>query len=404
MEQNKIIYLYAYLASNLILIVINVYLPIYFYNYLNVSRIELAYVLIFAYSIFFVKPVLSLLFDKKPLNLKTLGIISGFGLLLSFIFFFISIRLLLVFAFFLSINFFFLSLLDICIDKMILVESNDSETQNKNAAITSFGSMLGAIIPNIIALFIFKDAESQIEWDSFFLSCLIVASPLVILLLVLPNIDYSYENQDLLTEDSEISKKIILLFSLFMFFAYADLLYQFPFEPWIINRYGKEMEDLFSMNRIAVFSIIVIFGVLLQVVGIVSAKEIRKYTINKVSRLTLLTFFVFATTICMLFATIISLIIFQSFLIYSSLMLTMNFFSGVTLVFLNAEIYEISKKKVAILQFIACFRIGAQLLFVPLGTYLSVFMMTEWIIITSMIILLFSLIPLVIISHDKSIS
>ena len=75
-------------------------------------------------------------------------------------------------------------------------------------------------------------------------------------------------------------------------------------------------------------------------------------------------------------------------------MLCMSFFAGILLVYLNAEIYDVSEKRVSILQLISCFRIGAQLLYVPLGTYLSGSMATEWIMIYATIILLISVIPL----------
>jgi len=111
-NRNHLVYFYSYFAVQLIFIYINIFLPVYFFNVLNVNRTELAVVQIFAYLVLFIKPVIAIYFDKKNIKKKFIIILSSIGTIVSFFFFIISLNFLLIFGIFLGINFNCTSMLD----------------------------------------------------------------------------------------------------------------------------------------------------------------------------------------------------------------------------------------------------------------------------------------------------
>ena len=93
-KKNYLIFFYIYFCAQLIFIIVNAFLPIYFFNILNVNRTELAFIQIFAYSALFLKPLVALYFDKNKSTRKLLIIISSFGVLVSLILLFYSLDIL----------------------------------------------------------------------------------------------------------------------------------------------------------------------------------------------------------------------------------------------------------------------------------------------------------------------
>ena len=83
-KRNYIIYFYSYFAATLILIYVNVYLPVYFFNILEVNRSELAFILIFSYSGLFLRPIIAIYFDKpnSKSKRKSIIILSNIGAIL----------------------------------------------------------------------------------------------------------------------------------------------------------------------------------------------------------------------------------------------------------------------------------------------------------------------------------
>ncbi|MFX1394983.1 MAG: hypothetical protein ACFFAH_15630, partial [Promethearchaeota archaeon] len=121
LKKNYVIYFSFYFVSQVLFVIIHVYLPIYFFNILNVNRKELAFIQIFSYLTLFSKPILSVYFDKKGTTSKRKKIIeiASLGVLVSFVFLIFNLELLLVFGVFLGLNFICMSLIDVCIDKTL---------------------------------------------------------------------------------------------------------------------------------------------------------------------------------------------------------------------------------------------------------------------------------------------
>ena len=75
-------------------IVINTMLPVYFFNVLNVDRIQLALIQFIAYLSLFSKPIFAIYFDKTERSKKPFLLLSVIGMILSFILFIINLNFL----------------------------------------------------------------------------------------------------------------------------------------------------------------------------------------------------------------------------------------------------------------------------------------------------------------------
>ena len=155
-RRNLTLYFYGYFVIQVIFIYINVFLPVYFFNVLNVNRAELAFIQIFSYSALFIKPVISLIFDKdySLLMKRAIALVSPIGIFLSFVLFILNLNSLPIFGIFFGINLACSSTLDVIIDKILVTQSPDGKTKDKNVMYTQLGAIFGALFPPLMSFFI----------------------------------------------------------------------------------------------------------------------------------------------------------------------------------------------------------------------------------------------------------
>jgi len=380
-KRNYFVYFYAYFVSNLIIILINVMLPIYFFNILNVNRIELAIIQFAAYSILFTKPIISIYFDKVKSTRKIFLIISSIGTLISFILFTIYLNILAVFGVFLSINFFCTSVMDVVIDKMIVDYSPDERTRDKNAKYTYLGRMSGAIFPALISYLIFTDLYSIPSWYLFFLILSISIIPMIFFSFLL-KISFSFKHTEENVIDYKIDKKSILLLCICNFFAHGEQIYNYPLEPWIVDRWGDQYFSLL----IIIFMIMI----LLNALGIVLASKVsNKYNRKKLLEIS-----------CLLYGLLMIIASFTDIITFFIIFGIMQIFAGFIVVNLFSLMVKYSHKKVWLFQLFTTFFLLARVLLIPLGTYLSAFVPTELIIVIAGILVLIAIIPAVFIKYE----
>ncbi len=381
-KRNYIVYFYAYFVSNLILIFINVMLPIFFFNILNINRIELAFIQFAAYSILFTKPIISIYFDKVRSTRKIFLIISSIGTLSSFIFFTLYLNILAVFGIFLSINFLCVSVMDVIIDKMIVDYSPEEKTKDRNARYIFLGGMSGAIFPTIISFLIFTDMYSIPTWNLFFLILSIAIIPMVFMSYFL-KVSLDSNKKEVDTIDNDINKKPIVLLCICAFFAYGDRIYDYPLEPWLVEKWGEQYFSLLLL--------ILMIMIILNALGIVIASTVS----SRYNRKNILSLSLFILGLLMIIAPFTDKITF--FIIFG----IMQIFAGFCVVNLFSLMVKHSHKKVWIFQLLTSFSLLARFLLVPLGTYLSAFVPTEIIIVIAGILVLLSVIPVIFIKYEK---
>ena len=381
-RRNYLAYFYTYFVIQVIFIYVNVYLPVFFFNILNVNRVELAFVQIFAYLALFVRPFIAIYFDRKQSITKPLIIISSIGTLISFIIFIFSTSLLIVFGIFLGINFACASVIRVAIDKIIIDLSPDEKSKDNNALCIQLGGISGALFPNIIFIIIFTDLYSLQTWNLFFIIGIYSVVPVIFISFLSKLNPEPYDNVDKLTE-KETKKKNIILLGLILFLFYSERIYEYPVEPWILSRYG---EEYFTLLAIFVAILIIINALGLIVAGIFS---------NKFDRIKILIISSLGYGILLIIAPFTDLITF--FILFG----IMQIFSAFIVINLIALMMKFSENRVTRYQLMAAFAILSIVIFVPLGTYLSALIATEIIILIAGVLKLVSIIPILFL-RDKS--
>jgi len=384
LRRNYLVYFYGYFATQVIFVFINVFLPVYFFNILKVNRTELAFVQILSYSVLLLKPFISIYFDKPHALKKSSIIISSVGIVISFLLFIINLNFLIIFGIFLSINFICLSVMDVVIDKLIVINSPDEKAKDRNALCVQLGAMTGAIVPVIISYLIFTDIYSRSIWNQFFLIGISLVIPLIFISFLLKD-DSEVKQEPEMVSNKDIDKKSIILMSIFLFLAYSDNLFQYPFEPWVLERYGAENFSLFLL-----YLVILIF---LNALGVIMAGLIsNKYDRKKI------------IIISSLSSGILLIIIpFTDFITFFILLGILQVIGGFILINIIALMIDKSQKKVMQYQIMAAFVILAKIIFVGLGTYLSARIPTEYIVVISGILIILSVIPILFLEGNERV-
>jgi len=376
-KRNYIVFFYGYFVATLILVYVNVYLPVFFFNVLNINRAELAFIQIFSYSGMFLRPVIGYYIEKPYLktNRKKILFLSAIGTIIGFTLFLINATILIIFGIFLFITFACTSVMGVCIDKIIIEISENEKIKNKNILFIQLGMLSGSIAPNALFILLYSDMYSLNFWNLFFFVGILSTIPLLFLIFLLK---FNIKSDAFIevAETQTVSKKFLLLMILYSFLIYADKLYEYPLEPWILNKYGEGIFVLFAFYLI-ILILINAFSVLLA--GLIS----HRYDKQKI--------LIISTLISGFLIIIAPFVGIIGFIICFAII---QIFAGFILINMTSLMIDMSKKNVMVFQIIISFTILARVIFVPLGTYLSIFIMTELILVISGILIMISAIPL----------
>ena len=359
-KKDILFFFYTYFSITLMVVYVNVYLPVYFSNVLIIDATELAFVQIFAYSAYFIKPLVSIYFDEKPVQKRLIYVILSSCLIASFIGFLFGAGSLGVFGILLGINFAVASILDILIDKQLLLKSEDMNLdeslreKRKNIYIgaTQMGGMLATIILSIGYFVMFSDIQSLPTWNSFFLLGILLSAPLLFIHILnkpdIPVLDSKPIKKDDL---EELNHRNIILLCIFSFFWGASNLAQYTVEPWIVETYGE--------NSFSLYSLIMTLIVLIYAISVLIAIVVK---ITKQKRLMV----VGMATSGVLYA----IAPYSGFWGLILCMAIVQVIAGFLLINYIAILISESKKRVAIFQLVAVFAILSKVVLIPLGTYL----------------------------------
>jgi MFS family permease len=379
-RSNYAIYFYTYLATNLIAVIVNSSLPIYFYDYLNVDKTQLAFSQVISYSALFIKPIISVYFDRNPklkfpIRLLLVGI--GLGIVLSFIAFLLTLPILLVFGIFLGINFAFTAVIDVIIKKVLIKKSPTEKQKIRNVLYFQAGSLTGAFLPPIFRLIL--------PWNMTFLASIIVTIPLIVVLGLMGAPEYGPDKEKLTKEviTAEFSLKTVGLMCFLTFLLYADQLYQYPLEPYLVELVGEMMFYILFMG----FLIINTIGIILA--GLVS----HKWNKNRI--------LLYTTAMTGVFLIMTPFISRFAFLILYAILMVVG---GFILMNLISLMIDISKERITIFQSIAVFVPLAKVTLVPLGTFLSAYIPSEWIIFIAGVLFMLAVVPLLLIQAPPKVS
>jgi len=360
---------------------VNIYLPIYFFNVLNVSRVELAFVQFLAYLAWFFQPLIAIYFDKERSNAKLLVIISAFGIFISFVLFILNLSSLIIFGIFLAIFFVCASILRVAINKLFVSCSPDDKSKGRNSAYMYVGSITGALLPNVLAIMIFGDLYSLTLWNTFFLIGIVLVIPVIIISFMI-RFDITEiggiatENEIEKSEEVQIDRRVIFLLSVLYFLMWVDSLIQYPMEPYIIDTYGVENLTLILI----LLGMVIILNAVGVILGGIFSNKLEKTKVLFVASL--------------IYGVLLMIVPFMNLLLFFILIGIANMCSGFIIVNTTVLMNEYSQKRVVYYQIIVLFGVLSVVIFLPLGTYLSAFIATEILIIIAGVSKLFCLIPI----------
>jgi len=170
---------------------------------------------------------------------------------------------------------------------------------------------------------------------------------------------------------------------IFVFLLNAEELYQYPLEPWAIDRLGPGNAWILSTFYI----IFILINTIFVIIAAMLTKRLNGKKILNIS--------IFMYCIITVIAP------WQNILMFFILIAIQQVFASFLLIYYTALMISVSEKRVLAFQLIASAMIVAKLFFTPLGTYLTEIISTEWIITIAGIVQLFCLIPLAFISGQR---
>jgi len=388
---NYISYVCIYLVYSSIFVFLNTYFPILFFDVLNINRFMLALMQFLAYSILLLRPAFAAITDKYKINgyqRKYYILFSGYFLACVYIFMGVTFNNILIFGLFLCLIFMASTMLDVSTKSLIIDSSPSNEIKKRAFFFVTVGSSLGSAFPFFLYILLVNDIYSIESWNMFFLFSYMFLLPL---LFILPLITEKRKKTPHLFDNPELSdnsktkyeysntnfKKTFILLSIFVFFAFSDILFSYPFFPFLLNKFGTTNFNLLNFFLIFVF--------LLNIVS----TAIGTFFIKKTTPKKMIFILIPIIGIIYILFTVVNFLLFVLlFFIVSTLTVITN---------LNISVYlmKFNKGNKSLhFHMIATFKNIAFCCFIPLGIYISNFIITEQLIIIGAILLNLSLIPL----------
>ena len=284
---NYIGFFLLYFALSVIRIYLIIYIPVFLLNILSIDRGQLAFVQIFVYTVMFSGPLLGFLFDKYSKNKKMIIFSSSILFLASFLLSVFGVNNIGIFGLFLAINLLSHEIVKVGVSKMIIDHSTNESVKDSSLASINISSNIGSFIPSVVFLFTVSSIFDINQWNNFFLVGFLCSLPIIISTIILretgSTISRTANTEIIVKEDTIYNKKNSLnLFLLFLSYLliWSDKLYQFPFSSWILDKFGEEGFNIYSLLYIA----LVLLNIGGWIIGQrISAREDRKInrTINK---------------------------------------------------------------------------------------------------------------------------
>ena len=387
---NYISYIFIYLVYTSIFVYLNTYFPILFLDVLDTNRIILALIQFLAYFIFLFRPIFAVITDKYKIRgyrRKYYILFSGYILTTIYILMGLTFLNILIFGVFLVLIFLSSTMLDVSTKSLIIDNSPTSETKKRAFFFIIIGQSLGKVFPYFLYFVLINDVYSINSWTTFFICSYVLLLPL---LGSLPFINESNKSQIIensansnISDHKDLSqsphsKIIFILLCIFVFFAFSDAIFAYPFFPYLLTRFGTNKFNLFNFFLIFYFLLSIMSGA----AGTFLIKRIKP------------------KKIILILIPMIGLI-YMSYTIVDFTLFTILYFTGsslVTIANLNISVYIMKFKKgnkSIYYHLITSFRNLSIFIFLPLGTLLSSFISTEYLIVIGAILLNFCIIPLI---------
>lgn len=385
-KTNYISFFIVYFIISLINTFIALYIPVFMLIVLDVNRIELAFIQFLSYITLFLGPIIGLFFDKFSHKKKKILFISSVFLFLSFSFFNLNITNLSYFGIFLSLNFASSLIIKAGMSKLMLETSEKKDIRKNIILISNVSASFGSIVPIILFNVLINDINSISLWTLFFNLCWIMSCPILITVFLIQDklLIADIKSANIILGPADIKKKKgnsfeLLLIFLTNFFIWGDKLLEFPFISWILTKFGES--GFFNYSYLFfVFTYLYMGGWFISRRLINQDKSRKYFSISIVFYASLLLFIIFSDLSTFLLITAANKIV-------SGIMMSQ-------LTERNVNISKESKNTALSYEFIRSSSLLANFIFVPLGTFLSLYIPCELLIIIVVLMSLLSIIPM----------
>ena len=385
-KTNYISFFIVYFIISLINTFIALYIPVFMLIVLDVNRIELAFIQFLSYITLFLGPIIGLFFDKFSHKKKKILFISSVFLFLSFSFFNLNITNLSYFGIFLSLNFASSLIIKAGMSKLMLETSEQKDIRKNIILISNVSASFGSIVPIILFNVLINDINSISLWTLFFNLCWIMSCPILITVFLIQDklLIADIKSANIILGPADIKKKKgnsfeLLLIFLTNFFIWGDKLLEFPFISWILTKFGES--GFFNYSYLFfVFTYLYMGGWFISRRLINQDKSRKYFSISIVFYASLLFFIIFSDLSTFLLITAANKIV-------SGIMMSQ-------LTERNVNISKESKNTALSYEFIRSSSLLANFIFVPLGTFLSLYIPCELLIIIVVLMSLLSIIPM----------
>lgn len=385
-------FIFIYLVYSSIFVFLNNYFPILFFDVLNINRVILALMQFLAYSILLLRPLFAAISDKYSINgyqRKYYIIFSGYIFALLYIIMGLTLGNILLFGFFLLLIFVSSTMLDVSTKSLIIDFAPSDKIRKRSFFFITVGDSLGRALPYFLFLLLMNNIYSLSSWITFFMCTFIFLLPLIGILPFINEknssrtsslIEISQEDEikdSTIQQDYPNFKLMFALLCVFVLFAFSDTIFAYPFFPYLLDRFGA-----FSFKF---FNFFLIFYFLLSIMS----TAIGTFLMKRIEPRRILFCLIPLIGIIYIFYN------FANFGLFIILYVAAN--SLATITNLNISVYIMKFKKAnrtVYFHLIASFRNLSIFIFLPLGTLLSTYIITEYLIIIGAILLNISLIPL----------
>ena len=366
------------------------YIPLYYYEILDVNRNDLAFIQFFGYLSLIITPIFAYILDayiKSERNHKIFVYLCVILLCSCFSIFLINKNLLLLYGIFLGVYFLSRMVIRTIMSKIFLTLSVESPKIKHHMILIANGATgVSFLVVSLVFEFVLKDIYSPPQWELFFIIGWLLTIPLIFIVLLLKKHTIFREqgvkniNDAIISEKShKKSQKGFFLFVVFLFISFflasSDLIFISLVSSWIFTKFS-EFSLRFYFNFYYVITIC-------SLLGYYFASKIAK----RISNTSL--FFIF----CCIYLFFTILLPFSNFPMFLAIQCGLAF-AGYIANYLYVSIAQTisvnARYKTVVYQLLLMSQSIANIVFTPIGTSLSAFISMETLIFFSSILLAFS--------------
>jgi len=361
-------------------------------------------------------PILGYVFDRYTKNKKLILISSSILFLVSFLFSVLNGSNLSIFGLFLALNLLAQEFIKVGISKMIIDHSSSEGVKDGNLAAINISSNVGSFIPSVVFLFTVNDIFNVNQWNGFFFIGFLSSLPIILSTFLLKEtatkaeINLEQHETNTISLGGNNTLNLILLFLSYLL-IWSDKLYQFPFSSWILNKFGEEGFNVYSLLYIVLILLNIGGWIIGQRISNRENNRINEYMTTKHLKpdlqnndqdevLYALKFSnrkrIIAITVG-LYAVLTFLMAMSDFLFLMIIQGVIQLIAGVMMLNYTSLMMTISnngKNKTFTFQCLKMSYAFSCVIFIPLGTYFSAFIQIEALFIVVGFLAMLSLIPL----------